>query len=129
MINSVTIVGNMGQDLKIRYTQDGVPVANFTVAVNEDYTNKDGMKVHRVHWFKVKAFERLAEIVAEYCTKGARIGIRGQLRYSQWQDSEGYNRSLVDIRAREIELLSHKNGDDAFGEDMPIAQEDQDIPF
>jgi single-strand DNA-binding protein len=129
MINSVTIVGNMGQDLKVRYTPDGVPVANFTVAVNEDYTNKDGMKVHRVHRFKVTAFERLAEIVAEYCTKGARIGIRGQLRYSQWQDSEGCNRSLVDIRAREIELLSRNNGDTAFGEDMPDADRNDEVPF
>lgn len=130
MINSVTIVGNMGQDLKIRYTQDGVPVANFTVAVNEVYTGKDGAQIRKVHWFKVTAFERLAEIVAEYCTQGAKLAIRGQLRYSRWQDSEGFNRSLVDIRARELELLSRNNGSDAaFGEDMPAAGNDEEVPF
>lgn len=122
MINSVTIVGNMGQDLKIRYTQDGVPVANFTIAVNEVYTGKDGAQIRRVHWFKVTAFERLAEIVAEYCTKGAKIAIRGQLRYSRWQDNEGFNRSLVDIRARELELLSGKNGKSSAegGDEIPF---------
>lgn len=69
MINTVTIVGNLGQDPEIRYTPSGVPVANFTVAVNEVYTNKDGEKVKKVHWFKVTAFKRLAEIVGEYCAK------------------------------------------------------------
>jgi single-strand DNA-binding protein len=116
MINTVTIVGNLGQDPEIRYTSSGVPVANFTVAVNEVYTNKDGQKVKKVHWFKVTAFKRLAEIVGEYCAKGSRIGVRGQLQYRQWQDDEGGNHSLVEIRASELELLSGKNGKPAAPE-------------
>ena len=130
MINTATIVGNLGQDPEIRYTPSGVPVANFTVAVNEIYTNKDGQKVKKVHWFKVTAFKRLAEIVGEYCAKGSRIGVRGQLQYRQWQDGEDFNRSLVEIRARELELLSGKNGNpSAAEEEIPVAAEDDDIPF
>jgi len=119
MINTVTIVGNLGQDPEIRYTPSGVPVANFTVAVNEVYTNKDGQKVKKGHWFKVTAFKRLAEIVGEYCAKGSRIGVRGQLQYRLWQDDEGGNQSLVEIRARELELLSGKNGKPAASERRP----------
>ena len=130
MINTVTIVGNLGQDPEIRYTASGIPVAGFTVAVNEVYKGKDGQKVKKVHWFRVSAFQRLAEVVGEYCTKGSKVGVRGQLQQRTWQDSEGLNHSLVEIRARELELLSGKNGNPAATEeDIPAATEDDDIPF
>jgi len=130
MINTVTIVGNLGQDPEIRYTASGVPVASFTVAVNEVYKGKDGQKVKKVHWFRVSAFQRLAEVICEYCAKGSKVGVRGQLQQRSWQDSEGLNHSLVEIRARELELLSGKNGNPAATEeDIPAATEDDDIPF
>ena len=130
MINTVTIVGNLGQDPEIRYTASGVPVASFTVAVNEFYKGKDGQKVKKVHWFRVSAFQRLAEVIGEYCAKGSKVGVRGQLQQRTWQDSEGLNHNLVEIRARELELLSGKNGNPATAdEDVPAAAEDDEIPF
>jgi single-strand DNA-binding protein len=131
MINTVTIVGNLGQDPEIRYTANGVPVASFTVAVNEAYKGKDGQKVKKVHWFRVSAFQRLAEIVAEYCTKGSKVGVRGQLQQRTWQDSEGMNHSIVEIRARELELLNGKNDNQTVQEaELPLAAaEDDDVPF
>ena len=131
MINTVTIVGNLGQDPEIRYTASGVPVASFTVAVNEVYKGKDGQKVKKVHWFRVSAFQRLAEVIGEYCAKGSKVGVRGQLQQRTWQDSEGLNHNLVEIRARELELLSGKNGTPATPEeDVPAAAaEDDEIPF
>ena len=130
MINTVTIVGNLGQDPEIRYTASGVPVASFTVAVNEVYKGKDGQKVKKVHWFRVSAFQRLAEVIGEYCAKGSKVGVRGQLQQRTWQDSEGLNHNLVEIRARELELLSGKNGNPAtMEEDVPAAAEDDEIPF
>jgi single-strand DNA-binding protein len=131
MINTVTIVGNLGQDPEIRYTANGVPVASFTVAVNEAYKGKDGQRVKKVHWFRVSAFQRLAEVVGEYCAKGSKVGIRGQLQQRTWQDSEGTNHSLVEIRARELELLSGKNDNQPAQEaELPLAAvEDDDVPF
>jgi single-strand DNA-binding protein len=130
MINTVTIVGNLGQDPEIRYTASGVPVASFTVAVNEVYKGKDGQKVKKVHWFRVSAFQRLAEVIGEYCAKGSKVGVRGQLQQRTWQDSEGLNHNLVEIRARELELLSGKNGNPATAEeDVPAAAEEDEIPF
>ena len=131
MINTVTIVGNLGNDPEIRYTAQGVPVANFNIAVNENYKDKEGKKVKKTHWFKVTAFQRLAEIVGQYCAKGSRIGVRGQLQYRQWQDDEGGNHSTVEIRARELELLSGKNGKPAApDEEAPAAATEEDeIPF
>lgn len=129
MINTVTIVGNLGQDPEVRYTASGVSVAGFTVAVNEVYKGKDGQKVKKVHWFRVSAFQRLAEVVGEYCTKGSKVGVRGQLQQRTWQDSDGVNHSIVEIRARELELLSAKNGTPATTEEDVPAGEDDEIPF
>ena len=135
MINSVTIVGNIGQDPEIRYTAAGVPVASFNIAVNEIYTAKDGQKVRKVHWFKVTAFQRLAEIVGEYCTKGVKVGVHGQLQQRTWQGEEGFNRSIVEIRARELELLGGRNGyqsspeGETPSERSSLFNEEDDIPF
>jgi single-strand DNA-binding protein len=130
MINTVTIVGNLGQDPEIRYTANGVPVASFTVAVNEAYKGKDGQRVKKVHWFRVSAFQRLAEVIGEYCVKGSKVGVRGQLQQRTWQDSEGMNHSIVEIRARELELLSGKNGNpSAAEEEIPAAEVEDDVPF
>jgi single-strand DNA-binding protein len=135
MINTVTIVGNLGNDPEIRYTAQGVPVANFNIAVNENYKDREGKKVKKTHWFKVTAFQRLAEIVGEYCAKGSKVGVRGQLTQRTWQDAEGANHSVVEIRTRELELLSGKNGNTATtdladaAEAVGSAAVDDDIPF
>jgi single-strand DNA-binding protein len=131
MINTVTLVGNLGQDPEIRYTPNAVPVANFTIAVNEVYKGKDGQKVKKTHWFRVTAFQRLAEIVGQYCTKGSKVGIRGQLQQRTWQDNEGVNHNLVEIMAKELELLGGKNGNPTAPEDETSAGADDldDIPF
>ena len=131
MINTITIVGNLGQDPEIRYTPNAVPVAKFTIAVNEVYKGKDGQKVKKTNWFRVTAFQRLAEIVGQYCTKGSNVGIRGQLQQRTWQDNEGVNHNLV-ILAKELELLGGKNGDPAAAEDdvtVGISDDTDDIPF
>jgi len=130
MINTVTIVGNLGQDPEIRYTPNAVPVASFTIAVNEVYKGKDGQKVKKTHWFRVTAFQRLAEIVGQYCTKGSKVGIRGQLQYRQWQDNEGINHNIVEILAKELELLGGKNGNVADAEEQSASADDlEDVPF
>src|SRR3990172_5687796 len=131
MINTVTIVGSLGQDPEIRYTPNAVPVANFTIAVNEVYKGKDGQKVKKTHWFRVTAFQRLAEIVGQYCTKGSKVGVRGQLQYRQWQDNEDAKHSLMEIRARELELLSGKSDSPAASEEDTAASADDldDVPF
>ena len=131
MIHTVTIVGNLGQYPEIRYTPNAVPVANFTIAVNEVYKGKDGQKVKKTHWFRVAAFQRMAEIVGQYCTKGSKVGIRGQLQQRTWQDNEGVNHNLVEILAKELELLGGKNGNPAISEeDVTVGSDDtDDIPF
>ena len=132
MINTVALVGNLGQDPEIRYLPTGTAVVNLSIAVNEFYTS-NGEKQQRTHWFRVVAFQRLAEIIAEYCVKGSKIGIRGQLTSRQWEDNDGNNRITVEVRARELELLGNGKNGAAEGQkkadvETPPSDND-DIPF
>ena len=131
-MNHVSIIGNLGQDPEVAYTASGTMVVNFSIAVNEHFKDKDGNKQQKVNWFKVSGFNRLAEIVNQYCKKGSKIGVTGQLQQRTWTDKEGQNRSVVEIRAREIELLSPRagNGDGiAPSDDISNSVISDDVPF
>lgn len=131
MINTVTLVGNLGRDPETRYTPDGTAVVNLSLAVNEFWT-KDDEKQQRTHWFRVVAFKRLAEIIAEYCFKGSKIGIRGQLISRQWEDSDGNKRTAIEVRVRELELLGNGNGNGSSSQEKTQKSSnipDDDIPF
>lgn len=122
MINTVTLVGNLGADPEFRYTTSGIPVARFSLAVNDYWTDRDsGERRLRTNWFKVVSFGRIAEIAGQYLTKGSKVAIRGRLRYHEWEDREGNRRSLVEIRARELALL----GGGERGEEVPPVAEEE----
>ena len=126
-MNQVTIIGNLGQDPEIRYTASGTCVVNFNIAVNEHFKDKDGNKQQKVNWFRVSGFQRLAEIVGEYCKKGSKVGVTGQLQQRTWTDKDGANHSVVEIRAREVELLSPKTENGTVSTE-PINNNDQHVP-
>ena len=141
-MNSVSIIGNLGQDPEVKYTPAGVCVVNFNIAVNEHYKDKEGNKQQKTNWFRVNTFQRLAEIVGQFCKKGSKVGVHGQLQQRTWTDKDGNSRSVIEIRAREVDLLSHKaNGDqsDAGNGRAGVSQPpeptgsyqmpDDDVPF
>jgi single-strand DNA-binding protein len=109
MLNQVCIAGNIGQDVELRYTQQGLAIANLNIAVNEFYKDQSGESQKRTHWFRATAFGRTAEIAAEYLKKGSKVGIAGQLVQRSWQDQEGNNRNSVEIRINQLELMGTTN--------------------
>ena len=110
MLNQVCIAGNLGQDVELRYTQQGLAVANLNIAVNEHFKDSNGEPQKRTHWFRATAFGRTAEIAAQYLHKGSKLGIAGKLVQRTWQDDQGNNRSSVEIRIDQLELLGSGNG-------------------
>ena len=105
MLNSVSVIGNLGQDPDVRYTQQGLAVANLNIAVSEHYRDSNGESQKRTHWFRAAAFGRTAEIAGEYLKKGSKVGISGQLVQRTWQDDQGNNKSSVEIRINQLELI------------------------
>ena len=130
------MIGNLGADVEIRYTQDGTPAASFTVATTERWKGKDGQMQEQTEWHRVTAWRRLAEICGEYLAKGSRVYIEGKLQTRKWKDKDGNDRYTTEIVAREMKMLSPQQqggsssgggyGSDPFPESPPMGD---DVPF
>lgn len=116
MINKVILIGNLGADPEIRYSQDGVPVASFTVATTEKWKGQDGQMQEQTEWHRVVAWRRLAEICGEYLSKGSRVYIEGKLQTRKWKDQSGADRYTTEIVAREMKMLSPRTTGGGGGE-------------
>ena len=110
-LNRVQIIGNLGRDPEMRFTQGGTPFTNFSVAVNESWQTRDGEQQEHTEWFNVTAWARLAEVANEYLRRGQRVYVEGSLRSRDWQDREGNTRTSVDLRARDLMMLSRRDDD------------------
>ena len=97
-INKVILVGNLGQDPEIRYTADGRPIANFSVATSETWKDKNsGEKREKTEWHRVVVFGKLAEICGEYLSKGRQVYIEGKLQTRKWQGQDGQDRYTTEV--------------------------------
>src|SRR5580698_1782336 len=104
-VNKVILVGRLGQNPEVRYTPSGQPVANFSVATNEAWTDKQGAKQERTEWHKIVVWGKLAELCAQYLSKGRQAYIEGRLQTRQWTDKEGGKRYTTEIVAQTVQFL------------------------
>ena len=109
-LNKVTLIGRLGQDPEIRYTQSGSAVANANIATNDYWTDKQGEKQERTEWHRVVFFNRLAEIAAEYLKKGSQVFIEGRIQTRKWEDKDGNERWTTEIVANEMQMLGSRGG-------------------
>jgi single-strand DNA-binding protein len=130
MINKVILIGNLGADPEIRYTQNGTQVATFNLATTERWRGQDGQTQEQTEWHRIVAWAKLAEICGEYLHKGSRVYIEGKLQTRKWQDQDGVDRYTTEIIAREMKMLSGKEGGgrDAGAEPGPTVYGDE-VPF
>ena len=109
-MNRVTLIGNLGQDPELRYTQNGTPVANFSLATTEAWTSKeDGTTKKETTWHRVVAWRKTGELAAQYLTKGSKACIEGRIQHRQWQDQEGRDRVSVEIVADKVIFLDSRD--------------------
>ncbi len=115
MINKAILVGNLGADPEVRYTQSGTQVTTFNVATTERWKGQDGQMQESTEWHRVVAWNRLAEICGEYLSKGSKVYIEGKIQTRKWQDQNGNDRYSTEIVAKEMKMLSPKGGDGGQG--------------
>ena len=97
-VNRVTILGNLGNDPEVKYTNSGSAIANLTVATSESWNDKaTGEKREAVEWHRVVLFGKLAEVAGEYLRKGSQVYIEGQLRTRKWTDNAGVEKYTTEI--------------------------------
>lgn len=140
-VNKVFLIGRLGQDPEIKFTQSGTAVCNFSLATSETWKDKDsGEKQEKTEWHRIVAWRRLAEICGEYLHKGSQVWIEGKLQTRSWEDQDGNKRWTTEIVASQMQMLGGKRDQDQGGESAqkPLPQKtnenqgsffDDDIPF
>jgi single-strand DNA-binding protein len=142
-VNKVILVGNVGKDPEVRYSPSGTPVAKFSLATNERFKDRNDEWQERTEWHSIVAWQRLAEIVGEYVSKGSKLYVEGKIQTSSWEDRQsGERKYRTEVVARDLLLLGpRENGggdhrsptpDDNEGQRSQASSSesgDQDIPF
>jgi single-strand DNA-binding protein len=109
-VNKVILVGNLGKDPEVRYTPNGLAVANIVLATTESWKDKQsGENVDKTEWHRIVLYNRLAEIVGEYLKKGSKVYLEGRLQTRKWQDkTSGQDRYTTEIVADSLQMLDSK---------------------
>jgi len=110
-INKCIFIGNLGADPETRYTPSGTAVTNIRIAVSENWKDRQsGEQQERTEWVRVVGFNRLAEIMGEYLTKGSQVYIEGRMQTNKWQDQQGNDRYTTEIVANDMQMLGGRGG-------------------
>ncbi|MFO7923445.1 MAG: single-stranded DNA-binding protein [Bacteroidales bacterium] len=138
MVNKVVLIGHAGQDPEVRHLDSGVAVANFNLATNENYKDKNGEKVTQTEWHRIVLWRGLAEVAEKYVKKGEMLYIEGRLRTRSWDDKDGNKRYTTEVFADSMKMLGKKSdqggttrdeGNEPVHEADPGTSENDDLPF
>jgi single-strand DNA-binding protein len=129
---NLILVGNLGRDPEMRYTPNGAPVTNFSIATNERWTDSDGEAQERTTWFRISAWGRLAEVTNEYLNKGRQVMVVGTLRADPetggpkvFTRNDGTPGASFEVNARRVIFLGRGNGQAGAEDEV----DDENIPF
>ncbi len=145
-LNKVMLIGNLGKDPEVRFTPDGSPVASFSLATGEVWTDKSGTRQERTEWHNIVVWNKLADLAKRYLSKGRQVYIEGRIRTREWDDREGNKRRTTEIIASQMVLLGSRpqGGEGAAAVPQPVQKvapaeidqgfgdagiTDDDIPF
>ncbi|MBR3664499.1 MAG: single-stranded DNA-binding protein [Desulfovibrio sp.] len=109
MLNKAMIIGRLGRDPELRYTQSGVPVTTLNVATSETYIDRDGNKNEITEWHRVSVFQRQAENCVKFLRKGSLVFVEGSLQTRKWQDQQGVERTTTVIKAQRVTFLDKRS--------------------
>ena len=138
MYQKVIIIGRLGRDPEMRYTPSGVPVTTFSVATSRTWKNAEGEQQEKTTWFRVTAWQRLAETCNEYLSKGRQVMVEGEIEASAWIGNDGKERANLELRARTVKVLGSRSdqGGGSYGPPAASAGEtagapsdEDEIPF
>jgi single-strand DNA-binding protein len=136
-VNKVILIGNLGRDPEVRFTQGGTPVANFTMATTERWNDPSGEKKERTEWHRIVVWGKQAEVAAEYLKKGRSVYVEGSLQTREWTDRDGNKRYTTEVRAQRLQFLGRPDDRQAGPAAAPVEEAgepvggyaEDDIPF
>lgn len=140
-LNEVNLLGRLGADPELRYTQDQTPVCTLSVATSDVWTDKEGNKQEKTEWSRCVAWNKTAENASKYLQKGSEVFVKGSLETRKWEDDKGVERYTTEIKVRNLQFVGGKtegqgNRPPPVGEKqsvdtshLPNAAVDDTIPF
>lgn len=123
-VNRVELIGNLGADPEVRYTQSGQAVCNFRMATNERWNNKQGNAQSRTEWHRIVVWGKQAEACGQYLSKGRQVRVEGRLQTNKWKAADGSDRYTVQIVAHRVDFLSPPPKAQTEQEVVPSAEVD-----
>lgn len=136
--NRIIIVGYLGRDPELRYTPQGTPVCNFSVATTERRKDRAGEPQEITTWFNVNVWGNRAEVINQYLSKGKQVYVEGRLTQREWQDRDGNNRTTLDVSATDVQFIGPRGEEAAAPRETARAATvaepaesitDDDVPF
>ena len=124
-LNKVMVIGHLGRAPEMRFTPNGVSVANFSIACDRSWKSADGQKHTETEWFNVVAWGNLAETAKDFLTKGSLVYIEGRLNSRTWQDKDGKDQRSIEIIACDLILLTSQQKHDELSD----SEETEEYPF
>ena len=124
-VNKVILIGNLGKDPEVRYLDNGVAVANLSLATSENYKNKEGEKVTQTEWHDIVLWRGLAEVAEKYLKKGSSVYIEGKLRTNKWVDKDENTRYKTEVLADKLTMLGRSQNQEQSSE----STSEDDLPF
>ena len=124
-VNKVILVGNLGNDPEVKYTQGGMAITTLSLATTSVRKDKEGNQQEKTEWHRVKLFGKLGEIAGEYLKKGQQVYIEGSIRYDKFTGQDGVEKYFTDIIADEMQMLggkSQEGGGGSGGNSTPARQ-------
>ena len=133
-VNKVILVGNLGRDAEVRYTQGGTAVATLNMATTEVWNDKQsGQRQERTEWHRVVVWGRQAETLQEYLLRGRQIYVEGRLQTREWEGQDGQKRYTTEVVAQDVQFLDSRPGGGGPREDgqaaPPADLQPEDVPF
>ena len=123
MFQQLILIGNLGSDAELRYTSDGTPVANFSLAVNRKWTREDGSHSDETTWFRVTVWRKQGESLAPYLKKGRQVMVVGRVSARGYVGADGSPRASLDVTADTVRLMGGPRGEEAHLAE-PAAEEE-----
>ena len=138
-VNKAILIGNLGKDPELKYTQSGKAVASFSLATTDRWTSQDGQKQEQTVWHNIVAWGRTAELAKEYLAKGRQVYIEGRIVNRSYDDKEGNKKYISEIVVTSLQFLGSRSDSGGGGaqaappSDIPAApasnNSDDDLPF
>jgi single-strand DNA-binding protein len=127
-LNKVQLIGNAGKDPEIRYSPSGMAICHLSLATSSKRKDQNGEMIETTEWHRLVFFDKLAEIIGQYITKGSTIYVEGRLKYGKYQDKDGVEKYTTDIVVDQMQMLGGRDGGGQQGGGQQAPQQRQQAP-